>query len=80
MLILRKIVARVKFECNTVSVGWSILASPSSNNSWITLVPVVFREIFLWERESELQSGKGREKKNFKKNLWDQGTPGCAHK
>ena len=50
-----------------------------------TLVPEVFLEIFLRERESELRSGKEREKlfvsasrlvlyfpkKNFMKKLWD---------
>ena len=62
-----------------------------------TLVPKVFLEIFLRERESEQRSGEDWEKnvflsplaasrfalaktkKNFKKNLWDQGTfPGSS--
>ena len=44
-------------------------------------MPGVFLEIFLRERKSEPQSGEEREKKkNFKKNVWDQGAPGCADK
>ena len=41
------------------------MASPSSNNSWITLVPVVFLEIFFGKERASCKVARGERKRKI---------------